>query len=125
MGRAAAASKKSRFVHRTTDTPYVARHAAKGRLSVVAVYLVYRVSQQSAIALCTTFETRPLTGQGRVQISTDFNGSEQVAAWQCLRRPRAAEAGSAGWGALVHTPGEGAPAVACRSGAHFGVLSLF
>ena len=44
MGRAAAASKKSRFVHRTTDTPYVARHAAKGRLSVVAVYLVYRVS---------------------------------------------------------------------------------
>ena len=44
MGRAAAASKKSRFVHRTTDTPYVARHAAKGRLSVVAAYLVYRVA---------------------------------------------------------------------------------
>ena len=45
-----------------------------------------------------------------------------------LFQPRGAGAGSrgaAGWGALVHTPGEDAPGGAGGDAAVFGVLSLF
>jgi hypothetical protein len=41
-----------------------------------------------------------------------------------LGQPRGAGAGSAGWGALAHTPGEDAPGGAGRDGAVFGVLPM-